>query len=241
RDVKFNAQRSSISNSNGMHRRGCNRRLGRWRSCRQWRLVRARGPISRRRRRKETASGDLAASPIFARQSTRSFQAKPVAAPNSRTAGRAEADYGWPDAQTAAASDLGCAPTRRLQKSMARLRLRPLRVPVASFDAISDGETRRLDSHAQGLASSASVLHRPDEEGRAGPGSVGSWVERGGYDVMRLKLRPLHPIFVAEATGLDLAKPISRADACMVNAAMNRCAVLVWRNQPLTALQQVQL
>ena len=57
---------------------------------------------------------------------------------------------------------------------------------------------------------------------------------------MTLTLKPLHPVFVAEATGLDLTKPISRADACEINAAMNRYGVLVWRGQPLTAQQQIQ-
>lgn len=56
---------------------------------------------------------------------------------------------------------------------------------------------------------------------------------------MTLTLKPLHPVFVVEATGLDLTKPISRADACEINAAMNRYGVLVWRGQPLTAQQQI--
>jgi len=56
---------------------------------------------------------------------------------------------------------------------------------------------------------------------------------------MTLTLKPLHPVFVAEATGLDLTRPISRADACEINAAMNRYGVLVWRGQPLTAQQQI--
>src|SRR5271155_4938123 len=63
---------------------------------------------------------------------------------------------------------------------------------------------------------------------------------RGGLDIMALILTPLHPVFVAEATGLDLTKPISRADACEINAAMNEYGVLVWRGQPLTAQQQIQ-
>jgi alpha-ketoglutarate-dependent 2,4-dichlorophenoxyacetate dioxygenase len=57
---------------------------------------------------------------------------------------------------------------------------------------------------------------------------------------MALTLKPLHPVFVAEASGLDLTKPISRADACEINAAMNQYGVLVWRGQPLTAQQQIQ-
>jgi alpha-ketoglutarate-dependent 2,4-dichlorophenoxyacetate dioxygenase len=57
---------------------------------------------------------------------------------------------------------------------------------------------------------------------------------------MTLTLKPLHPVFVAEASGLDLTRPISRADACEVNAAINQYGVLVWRGQPLTAEQQIQ-
>jgi alpha-ketoglutarate-dependent 2,4-dichlorophenoxyacetate dioxygenase len=57
---------------------------------------------------------------------------------------------------------------------------------------------------------------------------------------MTLMLEPLHPVFVAEASGLDLTKPISRADACAINAAMNQFGVLVWRGQPLTVQQQIQ-
>jgi alpha-ketoglutarate-dependent 2,4-dichlorophenoxyacetate dioxygenase len=63
---------------------------------------------------------------------------------------------------------------------------------------------------------------------------------KGELDIMTLALKPLHPVFAAEASGLDLTKPISRADACAINAAMNQYGVLVWRGQPLTAQQQIQ-
>lgn len=56
---------------------------------------------------------------------------------------------------------------------------------------------------------------------------------------MTLQLKPLHPHFVAEASGIDLTQPLSPADARSINAAMNQYAVLVWRGQPLTAQQQV--
>ena len=56
---------------------------------------------------------------------------------------------------------------------------------------------------------------------------------------MPLTLKPLHPVFAAEASGLDLTRPISRAEACAINAAMNQYAILVWRGQPLTAAQQI--
>jgi alpha-ketoglutarate-dependent 2,4-dichlorophenoxyacetate dioxygenase len=57
---------------------------------------------------------------------------------------------------------------------------------------------------------------------------------------MPLTLKPLHPVFVAEASGVDLTRPMARADACAINAAMNQYAVLVWRGQPLTAQQQIE-
>jgi alpha-ketoglutarate-dependent 2,4-dichlorophenoxyacetate dioxygenase len=56
---------------------------------------------------------------------------------------------------------------------------------------------------------------------------------------MSLRLKPLHPVFAAEASGIDLTRPISIDEAKAVNAAMNEHAVLVFRGQPLTAEQQV--
>lgn len=56
---------------------------------------------------------------------------------------------------------------------------------------------------------------------------------------MSLQLKPLHRVFVAEASGIDLTQPLSAADTRAINAAMNEYAVLVWRGQPLTAQQQI--
>ena len=56
---------------------------------------------------------------------------------------------------------------------------------------------------------------------------------------MALQLKPLHPVFVAEASGIDLTRPPSDADVRAINAAMNQYGVLVWRGQPLTAQQQI--
>lgn len=56
---------------------------------------------------------------------------------------------------------------------------------------------------------------------------------------MTLQLKPLHPLFVAEATGIDLTQPLSTQNVKDINAAMNEYAVLVWRGQPLTAQQQI--
>ena len=56
---------------------------------------------------------------------------------------------------------------------------------------------------------------------------------------MTLQLEPLHPLFVAQASGIDLTLPVSLRDVKAINAAMNEYAVLVWRGQPLTARQQI--
>ena len=58
---------------------------------------------------------------------------------------------------------------------------------------------------------------------------------------MPLQLKPLHPLFAAEASGIDLTQPVSVQDARAINAAMNQYAVLVWRGQPLSQEQQVRL
>ena len=54
-----------------------------------------------------------------------------------------------------------------------------------------------------------------------------------------LRLKPLHDVFAAEASGIDLTKPLAPATARAINAAMNDYAVLVFRGQPLTQAQQV--
>ncbi len=56
---------------------------------------------------------------------------------------------------------------------------------------------------------------------------------------MSLQLKPLHKIFAAQASGIDLTQPLSDTDLKAVNAAMNEHAVLVFRGQPLTPQQQL--
>lgn len=58
---------------------------------------------------------------------------------------------------------------------------------------------------------------------------------------MSIELKPLHPVFAAEASGIDLKKPLGETTVRQINAAMNEYAVLVFRNQSLDALQQIQL
>ena len=56
---------------------------------------------------------------------------------------------------------------------------------------------------------------------------------------MRLQLKPLHPLFAAEASGIDLREPVDAALASEIDAAMDAHAVLVLRGQPLEPGEQV--
>jgi alpha-ketoglutarate-dependent 2,4-dichlorophenoxyacetate dioxygenase len=56
---------------------------------------------------------------------------------------------------------------------------------------------------------------------------------------MSLHLEPLHPLFAAEASGIDLTRPVDAATVRQVDDAMNTYAVLVFRGQPLSEEQQV--
>jgi len=56
---------------------------------------------------------------------------------------------------------------------------------------------------------------------------------------MALEFRQLQPVFAAEASGVDLRNPIGRETAAEIEAAMDRYAVLVFRDQPLDEDQQI--
>jgi alpha-ketoglutarate-dependent 2,4-dichlorophenoxyacetate dioxygenase len=55
---------------------------------------------------------------------------------------------------------------------------------------------------------------------------------------MSLQLKPLTP-FAAEASGIDLSRPLAPQQVRAIEAAMDEHAVLVWRNQPLDPDQQI--
>ena len=57
---------------------------------------------------------------------------------------------------------------------------------------------------------------------------------------MTIDLKALHPLFVAEAGGIDLAQPLNDAAVRTIEAAMDTYGVLVWRNQPMTPEQQLR-
>lgn len=56
---------------------------------------------------------------------------------------------------------------------------------------------------------------------------------------MPLSLKPVHPQFVAEASGIDLRHPQDAATVAEIDRAMDRYAVLVFRGQPLAQAEQV--
>jgi alpha-ketoglutarate-dependent 2,4-dichlorophenoxyacetate dioxygenase len=56
---------------------------------------------------------------------------------------------------------------------------------------------------------------------------------------MAIAFKPLHPLFAAEAGGLDLSKPLAPAQLREVVAGMDRYAVLVFRGQTLDEDRQI--
>jgi alpha-ketoglutarate-dependent 2,4-dichlorophenoxyacetate dioxygenase len=54
-----------------------------------------------------------------------------------------------------------------------------------------------------------------------------------------LSIRQIHPVFVGEVLGVDLAQPLSPADVATIEAGMDRYAVLVFRGQDITDDQQM--
>lgn len=56
---------------------------------------------------------------------------------------------------------------------------------------------------------------------------------------MPMTFRPLGPHIAAEASGVDITQPLAVEDIAAIHAAMDQYAVLVFRQQPLTAEQQL--
>ncbi len=56
---------------------------------------------------------------------------------------------------------------------------------------------------------------------------------------MAIEIRPLHPLFVGEVSGVDITRPLARADVAAIEGGMDRYAVLVFRDQQLTDEQQL--
>ena len=56
---------------------------------------------------------------------------------------------------------------------------------------------------------------------------------------MAIALTPLHPLFVAAVSGVDLSQPLALDTIAEIDRAMDEHAVLLFRDQPLTQHQQV--
>ena len=57
---------------------------------------------------------------------------------------------------------------------------------------------------------------------------------------MSLTFTPLHPVFAAECSGVDIGEPLSPGNAASIQDGMDRYAVLVFRHSaPLTTAQQL--
>jgi alpha-ketoglutarate-dependent 2,4-dichlorophenoxyacetate dioxygenase len=56
---------------------------------------------------------------------------------------------------------------------------------------------------------------------------------------MAISIRQVHPVFVGEVSGVDLREPLSRAEVEVIEAGMDRFAVLVFHGQQITDEQQI--
>ena len=51
---------------------------------------------------------------------------------------------------------------------------------------------------------------------------------------MSISVRQVHPVFVGEVSDVDISQPLTTDDVAAIEAGMDRHAVLVFRDQPLT-------
>jgi alpha-ketoglutarate-dependent 2,4-dichlorophenoxyacetate dioxygenase len=56
---------------------------------------------------------------------------------------------------------------------------------------------------------------------------------------MPVQIRPLHPLFAGEVSGVDIAKPLTRDEVAAIEAGMDKYAVLVFHDQNITDAQQM--
>jgi alpha-ketoglutarate-dependent 2,4-dichlorophenoxyacetate dioxygenase len=56
---------------------------------------------------------------------------------------------------------------------------------------------------------------------------------------MSLSIRPLTPVFAGEVSGIDCRRPLDPAEITAIEQGMDRYAVLVFRDQPLTDEEQI--
>jgi len=56
---------------------------------------------------------------------------------------------------------------------------------------------------------------------------------------MSVSIRQIHPVFVGEVSGIDLARPLTADEVAAIEAGMDRYAVLVYHDQKITDEQQM--
>ncbi len=56
---------------------------------------------------------------------------------------------------------------------------------------------------------------------------------------MSVSIRQIHPVFVGEVSGVDIARPLSADEVAALETGMDRYAVLVFRDQQITDEQQM--
>jgi alpha-ketoglutarate-dependent 2,4-dichlorophenoxyacetate dioxygenase len=56
---------------------------------------------------------------------------------------------------------------------------------------------------------------------------------------MTVSIRPLHPVFAGEVSGIDCKRPLDAPEVAAIEAGMDRYAVLVFRDQDITDSEQI--
>ena len=56
---------------------------------------------------------------------------------------------------------------------------------------------------------------------------------------MSITVKPMHPDFVTEISGVDLSRPLTPADRDAIEDAINRYAIVVFHDQTLSDDQQI--
>ncbi len=56
---------------------------------------------------------------------------------------------------------------------------------------------------------------------------------------MTVSIHQIHPVFVGDVSGIDITRPLSREDVAVIEAGMDRYAVLVFHDQKVTDEQQM--
>ena len=56
---------------------------------------------------------------------------------------------------------------------------------------------------------------------------------------MKIGIRRIHPLFIGEVSGIDISQPLTNEQVAAIEAGMDRHAVLVFHDQPLTDEQQL--